>query len=356
MDAVRFESRKHVMAGDLVEQNDLGKSAISDGVQFNGDFDLPPEELAEDTSSCGVIIRRNRIFENAENAVDLKGTCRILVEDNLIYGNTGNNDGSVEINECSGELDDRCGGVAIMRGTGTSSRDNVIRRNVIFDNMSGIHSSDATWRVYNNTLVANNRDYTGPNSDFVTTDKPLFVGLAGGGMLKNNLIGNHRDAETYVHPGTDIDGNLYFSSIVEEPVFAVGVDPWTATSFEEWQAQGLDLGSAVIQFPFADATGQDFRLATGSEPVDRAIPLTTTVGAGSGTEVPVADAGYFVDGYGVTTGDRIVIGHGAPVTITAIDYDANVLTVDGSVTWEDGDGVQLEFAGSATDVGALELE
>lgn len=372
MDAVRFESRKGALAGDIIEQNDMGKSAISDGVQFNGDFDLPAEELATDTSSCGVVVRRNRIFDNAENAVDLKGTCHIVVEDNLIYGNHGNNDGSAKINDCTGELDDRCGGVAIMHGTGTSARDDIIRRNVVFDNLGGIFT-EATWYAYNNTIVANNRDFTGSNSDFVTDYKPVFSGISGRGVIKNNLIGNHLHSETFLEVNASaIDGNLYFNQLLDEgPRFAIGAAPWSSASFDEWKsaladgdAAGKELASSVGASPFvsvpsaptADSSALDFRLANGSAPIDHAIPLTTTLGSGTGSEIVVADAGYFYDGFGVTSGDRIVIGDNAPVTITHVDYDADTLTVDASVGWSDGAAVQLEFAGAAGDVGALESE
>jgi hypothetical protein len=371
MDGVRFESRKHVIAGDIVERNNLGESFVSDGVQFNGDFDLSPEELATDTSSCGVVIRRNKIFGNAENAVDLKGTCHILVEDNLVYGNVGDNDGTTKIAEsCSDTVNDRCGGMAIMLGSGTSSRDIVIRRNVVYDNSGGIYAF-GSWRVYHNTIVANNRDYTGPSSEYERLDKPQFVGLHGWGRVKNNLVGNHHHSETSLSSDSEvIDGNLYFNTLIDgAPFFAVGSDPWEALTFPEWQGLlaseaatgaeteslvGAPLFVSVPDRPTLEDADLDFSLGPGSAAIDRGVPLARTLGSGSGTSIGVDDAGWFFDGFGVTAGDRIVVGQNPAVRITSIDHDANVLEVDQAIGWNEGDGVSLEHSGAAPDIGAFE--
>lgn len=366
-DALHFESRKGVMAGDIVERNDLGESYISDGIQFNGDFDLPPEELATDTSSCGVVIRRNKIFGNAENAVDLKGTCHILVEDNLMFGNVGDNNGESTIDEyCSDTVNDRCGGMAVIHGTGTSARDNILRRNVVYDNSGGLWGSDS-WRIYNNTIVANNRDFTGPSSSYQNEYKPGFLGLAGSGIFKNNLIGNHNHAETWVNLGSEeIDGNFYFHTEATDPLFAFGAEPWEATSFSEWQSMldggeaqslvGLPSFVAVPDFPTATDTGLDFRLNSDSPAIDRAVALSSAVGDGSGSEIQVLDAGYFFDGFGVTEGDLIRIGSNPAVRIVLIDYENQVITLESDVSWQDGDPVTLDYAGQGLDIGALETE
>ena len=68
----------------------------------------------------------------------------------------------------------------------------------------------------------------------------------------------------------------------------------------------------------------------------------------------VEDAAYFTDGFGVIPGDRIRIGTDASSTVVAVDYSAQVLTLDGPVTWRQGDPVNLDYAGNAPDIGAHE--
>ena len=52
-------------------------------------------------------------------------------------------------------------------------------------------------------------------------------------------------------------------------------------------------------------------------------------------------------------GDDIVVGTDE-VTITDIDYSANIITVDQSISWSDGDPVSLSYNGDAPDIGAKE--
>src|SRR6185436_1729598 len=54
---------------------------------------------------------------------------------------------------------------------------------------------------------------------------------------------------------------------------------------------------------FVNEAGRDLRLAAGSPMIDAAAFLTRTSAAGSGTQITVADASYFFDGYGIP-GDR----------------------------------------------------
>ena len=69
----------------------------------------------------------------------------------------------------------------------------------------------------------------------------------------------------------------------------------------------------------------------------------------------VADAAYFIDGYGITDGDVIQLeGQTQTSRITGIDYAANRLTLDTPLTWTAGKGVALSYTGSVPDIGAYE--
>ena len=71
---------------------------------------------------------------------------------------------------------------------------------------------------------------------------------------------------------------------------------------------------------------------------------------GSGNVVTVTDASYFGDGFGMGEGDNIVIGDNC-VTIVAIDYTNNGITIDRTITWKSGDAISFPFSGVAPDMG-----
>jgi hypothetical protein len=99
----------------------------------------------------------------------------------------------------------------------------------------------------------------------------------------------------------------------------------------------------------------DFHLQAGSPAVDQGVFLTTTSGAGSGTVIQVADASYFIDGFGIVEGDLVQLeGQTQAVRIVSVDYAANRLTVDAPLTWTSGLGVGLPYTGAKPDIGAFE--
>jgi copper-binding protein NosD len=109
---------------------------------------------------------------------------------------------------------------------------------------------------------------------------------------------------------------------------------------------------------FVDEAGGDLRLAPGSPMIDAGAFLTTTARAGNGTEMPVADASWFYDGYGIPgeTGDAIQLeGRQEVAHVTGVDLSANLLRLDRALTWAAGQGVALRYAGSRPDVGAYEF-
>ena len=108
---------------------------------------------------------------------------------------------------------------------------------------------------------------------------------------------------------------------------------------------------------FVNAAGRDFNLADTSPAIDAGAFATSTVQAGSGTSLIVADAGYFYDGFGIPgeSGDVIRLEGGSETAhIVAIDYATNTLTLDHSLSWGAGVGVHVNYAGAAPDEGAFE--
>ena len=101
----------------------------------------------------------------------------------------------------------------------------------------------------------------------------------------------------------------------------------------------------------------DFNLQSDSGCIDNGGFLTTITSAnGSGTQFLVDDAGYFMDGWGIIDGDTIQLeGQTQTAQITNVDYDTNIITVDTSLTWTQGQGISLAYEGSAPDIGAYEF-
>ncbi len=379
----------YTFQGNLIEDNILSDSLTSDGIQFEPDYDLNPEE--DDSSNQGVVIRNNIICYNAENALDLKGTCRIVIEDNLIFGNYGNNNGYVNVltYDSSNNMtyNDELGGPGITHGANTKSKDIIIRNNFIYDNSSGIQV-DKGYKVYNNVILNNARNYAGSNSTNSRNDKPLYTGpvivksLAGtnDACIKNNIIGDHPISEilfnsTLTH-NLDINNNIYYN--FDQVVFgdSYASNDWNALSFSQWQSflegitgiNGCEENSSVVNGPdniFINGSSRpvdeiqsyNYSPKLLSAAIDEGTFLTFTNGSGSGSTISLEDAGYFYDGFGITDGDTIQLeGQLKAARITAVDYTNNTITVDQTLTWSDNQGISLAYNGSNPDVGCYEYD
>ncbi len=214
-----------------------------------------------------------------------------------------------------------------------AGQDGVVRRNVFYDNLGGglhfqVYSDEALvnngHRAYHNTFHANR--CFGLGASGAATSSEYF-----GSVVKNCLL----------YENTDCDG--------QPPQVDIG-NP---------EAVVLDSNAQVDTPPlFVDAAGRDYRLTEPSPMVDLAAFLTETVGAGSGTDIPVADARYFYDGNQIEgeLGDLIQLqGQTETVRVTAVDVAGKVVTVEEALSWDDQQGVSLAYTGSAPDMGAFEL-
>ena len=120
--------------------------------------------------------------------------------------------------------------------------------------------------------------------------------------------------------------------------------------------QAGDPGFADLSGPADpdDPTAPNFQLRSDSPCIDAGSFLTHVAATGSGRDIPVADAGFFSDGRGIVRPDEIQLEDGDRVEIIAIDYERNVITVDRPTTFAIGQGVSLQYEGSAPDIGAHE--
>ncbi len=231
--SIAVGTSKGVMQGNLIEGNLMEGSAVEDGIQFLQDVSLPdgPQRM-NDISNFGTIVRGNVFRYHAENAIDLKGAAHVVIEDNIIYGIIGSSNGPVY-------GWNRDAHASISRGNNTSTRDVIIRNNLIYDSSPAIRAHQG-YKIYHNTLVGNNRDYTGPNSEWETLNKPNWTGVrqkeVGDGAIavQNNIFVGHNSVEvslllTENQNGTShADHNLYYNTL--GAFFAHVRAPGTGTS------------------------------------------------------------------------------------------------------------------------------
>jgi len=89
--------------------------------------------------------------------------------------------------------------------------------------------------------------------------------------------------------------------------------------------------------------------------INQGVFLTKTRNSGNGTVIELEDAGFFTDGYEIGEGDLIRIeGQSQQFEILDIDYINSTITLNGSITWNDGDGVSLAYYDNTPDIGAYE--
>jgi hypothetical protein len=211
-----------------------------------------------------------------------------------------------------------------------SGQRGIVRRNAYWDNLGGaigvqVYPEEALFnyenRIYHNSIVANACFGIQTSSD--DTD-----GYYGNAIVNNISFGN-----------VDCTNDGAADIVDQAP-------------------DANDLVANVTSDPhFVDLAGRDLRLGADSLAIDAGAFLTTTSAAGAGTELPVADTGFFYDGYGIAgeVGDTIRLeGDTTTAVVIGLDDDARVLQLDRALEWTAGQGVALDYDGDAPDVGAFE--
>jgi len=238
-------------------------------------------------------------------------------------------------------------------GVALASSGNIFRFNAFYhNNLQGLglacySVSDCNHnRVYNNTFFNNAHDphpsfdsrYRGPIllSDWTASETKYNA-------FKNNLYYAHVNSEGVVYGQNGVD--------LSDQTFANNFDGDT-----EGDPLFVNASPAPPEDKM-DASLPDLRLRGGSPAIDAGSYLTTITSAGgSGTTFAVADAGYFMDGWGIIEGDTIrLFETGQTALVVEVDYAGHQITVDRELTWTSGQGVSLPYSGSAPDAGAHEV-
>ena len=235
-------------------------------------------------------------------------------------------------------------GFSKYSGMALRSPNSIFRFNTFYHNGSGaiqVVSSQAGVdhadynHIYHNSFYHNGHQATDPGFQ--------------GGMYFANWSG--------VSPvGNVVKNNIFYDNKNGSISYEGQIDPQEIEN--NWDQNDLDPG-------FVDLSGSDpddpdlpdLHLKPNSAAIDAGTWLTTiTSASGSGTLFEVADADYFMDGWGIIGGDTIQLeGSAENVQITHVDYDANIITVDRSISWSQGIGIALAYQGAAPDIGAYEF-
>jgi hypothetical protein len=229
---------------------------------------------------------------------------------------------------------------------------NIVRRNYYYHNdragvsmsLTSSYYSDIIYnKVYNNTFFHNGINTEDPIDHM---NSGIGFGLYSGNHviqhngIQNNLLYRHR-----------VPYDSYHVNLADQ--FFAGNWDGDTQGDPKFVNANTDLGDPM------DASLPDLRLESNSPCKDAGTYLTTvTSPSGSGSAFQVVDAGYFMDGWGITgvQGDEIqLFGSAQRARITALDYSTNMITVDRILTWTQNQGISLSYEGEAPDAGAYEI-
>jgi hypothetical protein len=366
-------------SGYMTYNNDIGGlinigswSDSTDSSGFNlldgNTFYHGGHHIMEIASKYNII--RNNTFHNEDwtacprpSMGNLCGNRDIIIEDdydddyyNVLEGN--------RIAFSGASIDDATGASGLsVRGPHTMVRNNTVYCNAgpgvsFYADASG--SYDPRYEhVFHNTFYKNGISLLS-QSDFRYTFGLLFDDVAGNNpaipivnaAIKNNLFYQNTGGDMYFYytsaASQTVLGNYYASASNNSTPMAALAGNTVSTANPLFADIGAQANvSAIMNF--------DFHLQLASPAIDKGVFLTTATAAGSGTIVAVADAGYFTDGYGITDGDLIQLqGQTETARIVKVDFGANTITVDKTLSWTSGQGIALAYYGTAPDAGAFE--
>ena len=395
---IRFNGGGVIIEDDggyyLIEGNEFSENANNYNIGYYPHWvNISDIEIGVNKKTHHVVVRGNKIWNNkvypSPMAVKVQmigpSNTHYLFEDNELYY-TG-------------------ASVMVAEGVRMSGSAQVIaRRNIITDYKSGFLFVDqpVDTHVYHNTI---------DNTLFALTIGPFKSGIPQPGAsfaksqqtdlglrIKNNLITNPKTqgpSNTLLlveYPNNAIniehthslrlEGNAYKPSLgsgyiewkefitswMSPKIYAIslsgqgGANAWFAyldanKKIKANQDKGstwIDPSTSNSQV-FVNHGNRDFHPATGSPVIDSGAPLTITTQAGQyTTQVPVDDAGYFVDSWGgLNTPDEIRVGS-QRTRVVSIDYQKNIITVDKQLTFKSGEAVSLAWEGAAPEPGKYE--
>jgi len=209
----------------------------------------------------------------------------------------------------------------------------------------GVYSLDN--RIYHNTFYQNHWGMVG-SPDMPQLDR---------NVIKNNIFYLNETFEIRWRTQNAVDGNYFGGNSILGGDIEWYPAGYQSLSYLQNNYPEFWFGNISENPMFTDEHSHDLTLKPGSPMIERGLFLTKTTDAGSGVSIPVKDARYFMDGWGIIEGDIIQLERNPQTArIIAVDYEENILIVDVSLSWEAGQGVSLDFKGYSPDIGAFEFD
>jgi parallel beta-helix repeat protein len=364
------------VAYTLPEDQSYGIEISTDypGIQSNGprrivvtgnEVDHSEAQGIHTWNVTGVLIGNNYLHDNGATGIQIEdGSENVVVENNL----SENNAQKYEFEA----------GVWI-----DNSKNVVVRNNILRSNKVGltITKSDRVI-VHDNYLYINNRGAENlyNAAGLIVDDSAINISVIQNTFYKNGANGMERGAVNFglFHPTcTSI---TFKNNIVSETANVIDLFQDSCTGFEsdfndffntrplviKWNQSQTDWSTyqavsrqdahSLTSDPFfADPTTFDFSLQSASPLIGKGAVLARTTNAGNGKTVTVTDASYFSDGFGIGSGDSIVIGNNR-ANIIAIDYINNSISIDQVINWNKDDAVSFPFDGIAPNMGASKTQ
>lgn len=158
--------------------------------------------------------------------------------------------------------------------------------------------------------------------------------------------------------GNIVKGNIFYDNKKDTVTYEGKVDPQVVENNWDQNNTNPKFVNQTASDPFNPYL-PDLHLQPGSPCIDAgAYPTRITSASGSGTQFQVGDARYFIDGWGIpqVQGDEIQLSDGQRARITNVNYETNLISIDGVLTWTQNQGISLAYQGDAPDFGAYESE
>jgi parallel beta-helix repeat protein len=305
---------------NLIEGNDLSHAAHLT-ITINGK-----------EGDTGHNIVRNNIIRNPWHAVlsVYRNATPTLIENNYILDG-----GSDYRNNTCGSDRDRNMAPRDHKGIQIGSPNLIIRNNISVNNGRGIGLSTSepnkhsqNLRVYNNVFYDNIWGI-GCNSS----------GEVSGNIFKNNISYNNDDYDVRLGGGSSRQNYLINNNFGNK----------LYNDNNTWE-KNISLDPKLI-----NRQSRNFNNFGSPLLIDAGVFLTKTTNNSSGSTLKVEDARYFMDGWGIISGDVIQLeGQTQTAMIISVDYDNNTIKVDKTLSWGKGIGVSLAYKGLKPDLGAFE--
>jgi parallel beta-helix repeat protein len=316
-------------------------------------------------NAVGVLIGSNYLHDNGATGIQIEdGSENIVVENNL----SENNAQKYEF-EAGAWID--------------GSKNVVLRKNIFRSNKVGliITVSDRVI-VHDNYLYLNNRGAQNLDNaaGLIVEDSATNISVTQNTFYNNGASGTERGEINFglFHPSCS--SITFKNNIVAETVNDLDLFQDSCSGFmsdfndfynmrplaiswnqsqTDWlgylAVSGQDAHSLTSEPLFVDPTSFDFSLQSTSPLIGAGSILARTADAGVGETVIVTDASYFSDGFGIGSGDSILIG-ASRANIVAIDYINQSINIDRIISWDKGDVVSFPFTGEAPDMGVSNMQ